>query len=64
VWSTIHYQNKMSILTQDTDENKRLLENKNELILKLASLEKNISQMDTTIANLGKVMDIDPQSFL
>lgn len=60
--STIHFQNKLISLKRSTYENRKLIENKESLILKLAKLEKNISSLDDTIAHLGEVMDVDPQS--
>lgn len=62
VMSTIHYQNKVVALKQSSYENKQLIENKKELILELAKLEKAMSRMDDSISHLGEVMDIDPQS--
>lgn len=62
VMSTIHYQNKVVALKQSGYENKQLIENKKELILELAKLEKAFGRMDDSISHLGEVMDIDPQS--
>lgn len=62
ILSTIHFQNKLISLKRSTYENRKLIENKESLILKLAKLEKNISSLDDTIAHLGEVMDVDPQS--
>lgn len=62
VLSTIHYQNKLVQLKRDTYENQKLLKNKEELIAKLALVEKNIALLDDTLGSLGKVMDIDVQN--
>lgn len=62
VMSTIHYQNKVVVLTQSSFENKQLVENKKELIIELARLEKAMDRMDDSISHLSEVMDIDPQS--
>lgn len=62
VLSTIHYQNKVIALKRTNYENRKLLKYKNELVLKLARLEKTLSVMDDSITHLSEVMDIDPQS--
>lgn len=62
VLSTIHYQNKVIALKRNNYENRKLIENKNELILKVAKLEKSLSIMDDSIAHLSELMDVDPQS--
>lgn len=59
--STIHYQNKLVSLKRANYENQKLWENKKELVLKLASLEKGLTQMDESVNHLGQVLDIDPQ---
>jgi len=62
ILSTIHYQNKLISLNRNNYENRKLIENKEALIFKLAKLEKNITSLDDTIEHLGEVMDVDPQS--
>jgi len=62
VLSTIHYQNKVIALKRNNYENRKLIENKQELILKVSKLEKTLSLMDDSIAHLSELMDIDPQS--
>lgn len=60
--STIHYQDKIVAMKRHDYENRRLLKSKRELIERIALVEKNIGLMDDTLANLGKVMDIDLHS--
>lgn len=62
VLSTIHYQNKLIAFKRTNYENQRLTENRDQLILKIAKLEKNIEAMDDSIEHLSELMDIDPQS--
>lgn len=61
VLSTIHYQNKLIALKRANYENQKLWENKKELVLKFAAMEKSLTQMDESINHLGQVLDIDPQ---
>lgn len=61
VLSTIHYQNKLIALKRANYENQQLWENKKELVLKFAAMEKGLSQMDESLNHLGQVLDIDPQ---
>ena len=62
ILSTIHYQNKLVALKRNNYENRQLIENRNELITQLASLEKTLTVMDDSILHLGELMDVDPQS--
>lgn len=62
VLSTVHYQNKLVALKRKTFENQKLLQSKKQLVVRLKKIEKSLTLIDDTILNLGKVMDIDPQS--
>lgn len=62
VLSAIHNQNKLIALKQSNYENRKLMEQRDDLIGKLAKLEKTISVMDDSISHLSELMDIDPQS--
>lgn len=62
VLSAIHFQNKLIALKQSNYENRKLMEQRDSLIVKLAKLEKTISTMDDSISHLSELMDIDPQS--
>lgn len=62
VLSTIHFQNKLIALKRTNYENRKLIENKKKLVLKLAKLEKSLSMMDDSIDHMSELMDIDPQS--
>lgn len=61
VLSTIHYQNKLITLKRANYENQKLWEHKKEMVLKLAALEKSLSQVDEGVNHLTEVLDIDPQ---
>lgn len=62
VLSTIHYQNKLVSLKRNNYENSQLIQNRNELIARLTKLENSMNIMDDSIAHLGELMDVDPQS--
>lgn len=62
VLSAIHYQNKLITLKRSNYENHQLIENRNELIARLATIEKGMASMDDSISHLGDLMDVDPQS--
>lgn len=62
VISTVHYQNRLVAFEHKSDENQELLESKNELILQVANLEKNLKDMDETVNHLSQVLDIDPKN--
>lgn len=59
VLSTIHYQNKVISIKRNNYENQRLLDNKEEMTKRIATLEKTIALMDQSIEHLGKLMDVD-----
>ena len=60
--STVHYQNRLVAFEYKSYENQELIESKNELILKVANLEKNLKDMDETVDHLSQVLDIDPKN--
>src|SRR3989339_413394 len=62
ILSMIHYQNNLIALKRNNYENKKLIENKQVLVGRLAHLEKKLSLIDDSIGHLGEIMDIDPQS--
>lgn len=62
VLSAMHYQNKLVVMKRKTFENQELLQSKRELVTKLATLEKNIGNLEDSLSGLSEVLDVDPQS--
>jgi hypothetical protein len=62
ILSALHYQNELVSLKRQNYENHKLLENKNELMDKIAGLQKILSGMDQNVQHLSKVLDIDLES--
>jgi hypothetical protein len=62
ILSALHYQNELVAIKRQNYENHKLLENKKELIDKIAILEKSMSTMDQNVQHLSDVMDIDLES--
>jgi len=62
VLSTIYYQNKLISFKSRSFQNEELLQNKTELITKLATLEKSVEHLEENLGSLGEVLDVDPQS--
>lgn len=62
ILSALHYQNELVSLKRQNYENHKLLENKNELMDKIAGLQKVLSGMDQNVQHLSEVLDIDLES--
>lgn len=62
ILSAIHFQNKLVAMKRTNYENHKLIENRNELVLRLSKLEKSLTVLDDSILHLSELMDIDPQS--
>jgi murein DD-endopeptidase MepM/ murein hydrolase activator NlpD len=62
ILSALHYQNDLVSLKRENYENRKLLENKKELLQKIAGLEHTLSVMDESVSHLSQVMDVDLDS--